>query len=261
MFKKHRAAINAAKGLIQELYLDEPSDIDIRLIAAHLGVNVDYRFLPNEEGHLVRSGEYGTISVNRSAQDTNKWRFVIAHELGHFCLHEHLDQLHLCTELSLHDWYRKNGSEPEANAFASELLMPEEMFRPLCDINEPTIDDIRALSDKFQTSLTSTALRFAQFSPEPCAIVCSSNGCIDWWESSDDFAFTLKRGYQPTRGTVAGAIFSGGGTEEGELYLDGKEWSDDTRSYDLELVESSSKLGKYDSVLTLLWHPYLDDEE
>ena len=67
------------------------------------------------------------IVVSDDAYASGKWRFVIAHELGHFLRHPELDQFRLCTDADMGTWYRA-GPEQEANDFAAELLMPEDPF-------------------------------------------------------------------------------------------------------------------------------------
>ena len=82
-------------------------------------------------GFLVRDAARGkpVIGVN-SRQHKNRQRFTIAHELGHFLLHEG-DVLHVDSDKSfrvnLRDELAGSGTdaaEKEANLFAAELLMP-----------------------------------------------------------------------------------------------------------------------------------------
>lgn len=80
---------------------------------------------------LIKHG-LKTIVVN-SNHHTNRQRFTIAHELGHFLLHNiALDTVHVDAGLIMRrDRSSSTGEdrlEVEANAFASTLLMPKFML-------------------------------------------------------------------------------------------------------------------------------------
>jgi len=246
-----REAIASAKNLLSSLNIRSPDEIEIDLIAAHCGASVTYRPLSHEEGHLLRSADTGLIVVDQRARKSEKWRFVIAHELGHFICHPTLDQLQLCSDTNLNDWYRSSGHETDANFFAAELLMPEFLFAPLCDRTKPSMRDVRDLASKFQTSLTSTAIRMITFSPEPCAVVCSTKGAVDWAFKTQDFAGYITKGQRLTDATYAGDIFAGKSVEDRQQLVDGAGWG-----MGRDVYEHSLKLGGYESVLTILWHPY-----
>jgi len=246
-----REAILSAKNLLSSLNIRHPDEIEIDLIATHCGAAVTYRYLSHEEGHLLRVADTGLIVVDERGRRSEKWRFVIAHELGHFICHRNLDQLQLCTDSNLNDWYRSSGHETDANFFAAELLMPEFLFAPLCDRSRPSIDDVRELASIFHTSLTSTAIRLITFSPEPCAVVCSSKGVVDWSFRTPDFAGYVSKGWRLTDATYAGDLFANKTVEDRQQIIDGAGWG-----IGRDIYEHSFKLGGFESVLTMLWHPY-----
>ncbi|WP_160174504.1 ImmA/IrrE family metallo-endopeptidase, partial [Archangium violaceum] len=113
----------------------------MELIANHLNVLVKRRAIQQEEGRLLRAGNHGVIVVSEAAFNSSKWRFVVAHELGHFLRHPASDNFSVCTDGNLGD-YASSGRETEANDFASELLMPESLFKKLCDRNRPSLRDV-----------------------------------------------------------------------------------------------------------------------
>jgi Zn-dependent peptidase ImmA (M78 family) len=244
---------SAARRVLQELRIRKPADIDVELIAAHYGVFVEYKNLPNEEGHLLRAGSTGIIVVNSRHRGAEKERFIEAHELGHFFRHEGIDQFELCTNQDLGNWYTTSGYETEANVFAAELLMPEALFARGCDRNKPNLHHVRELAAAFRTSLTATAIRFVECSPEPCAVVHSTAGVIDWSFKTEDFAFRPPRGARLTTRTNAGDIFAGKPVADRPETIDGAGWPN---GLDMDIQEHSMKLGNYNSVLTLLWHAY-----
>ncbi len=248
-------ARSAAQRVLTDLRIRKPREIDVELIAAHHGIQVRHRLLHHEEGHLVRAGKRAIIVVDSRHKGSEKERFTIAHELGHFFRHANVDQvdLSLCTSKDLNDWYSTSGFEPEANVFAAELLMPEFLFARRCDRNKPCLNDVRELADEFRTSLTATAIRFVEHSHEPCAVVHSTKGVIDWARRTRDFAFLPARGERLTTSTYAGDLFAGKPVDDRPQLVDGSAWPG---GVDIDLQEHSMRLGSYPSVLTMLWHRY-----
>lgn len=206
----------------------------------------------HEEGRLLRTARLGIINVADTAYASAKWRFVIAHELGHFLRHPEDDSFEACTRGDLSN-YSLGGREAEANDFASELLMPESLFGPCCDRNRPTLRDVAELSERFTTSLTATALRFVQFTPEPCAVVHSTNGVVDWLDWSAGFRPRIKKHTKLDQRTFAGDLFAGTPVIDRPSQVDGDAWSDSPWAVSLDLFEHSKKVSK-NSVLTFLWH-------
>jgi len=254
MTRKPLSIISATvTQLLDELRIQDPSEIDVELIAASKGVSVIYKPLNNEEGHLFRTDDIGLIAVDESALASYKWRFVVAHELGHYLAHPTLDQFKLCTDTDLNSWYQNSGYEPEANQFAAELLMPTPFIKPRCDVNRPSLRDVKKLAKRFQTSLTSTAIRFVEFCPEPCAVVYSTAGTVEWTSKTKNFPFFIPKGMKLTNETYAGDLHNGLEVEDRPQLIDGSGWAS---GREIDLQEHSVKLGRYNSVLTLLWHKW-----
>jgi len=99
-------------------------------IAERLGIQIVYEPFDGElSGVLYREGQDVIIGVNAS-HPSNRKRFTIAHEIGHFLLHKG-NEIHIDRNFRLN--FRDNSSstatnreEIEANAFAAALLMPEQ---------------------------------------------------------------------------------------------------------------------------------------
>ena len=101
-------------------------------IAAQLGVQLSREPVsPHISGLLFRDEQRCIIGLN-ARNSRQRQRFTIAHELGHFLLHE--GELILDTSARM-NWRDDTSSlateaqEIQANAFAAELLMPESMVR------------------------------------------------------------------------------------------------------------------------------------
>ncbi|MCA9618333.1 MAG: ImmA/IrrE family metallo-endopeptidase [Myxococcales bacterium] len=250
---RHQGAIATAQKLVDELQIQEPSEIDIALIAAHLGLHLRRRPLPHEEGRLLRAGSFGLVVVADRAFDSAKWRFVVAHEIGHFLQHPDTDTFDICTGANLFGANLDSGREAEANDFASELLMPSRLFAPLCDRSRPSLDDVSELATAFETSLTATALRLVQLTREPCAVVHSTRGAVDWVDQSSGFIPTLGADQPLGGGTHAGELHAGAPPMSGPQTVDAACWSADARAAGMKLQEHSRHVADT-SVLTLLWH-------
>lgn len=249
----HPAAVASAKQLISKLRIRHAKEIDIDLIAAHHDLLVRRVPLRHEEGRLLRTPRLGIINVSDEAFRSNKWRFVVAHEIGHFIRHPDNDNFEACTRGDLTN-YTGSGREAEANDFASELLMPETLFKKACDRNRPCLRDVGGLAEEFNTSLTATALRFILFAPEPCAVVHSTNGMVDWLDWSQNFRLGIRKRTKLDTRTYAGDLFAGKPVDDRPSQVDGDAWSDSPWARDVDLFEHSRKVST-NSVVTFLWHP------
>jgi hypothetical protein len=109
-------------------------------------------------------------------------RFSLSHELGHLYLEHHV--AHLLRGGKPHgskgEFQHDEQLELEADAFASALLMPSTTFGYHLNRREPTVNGIRALSAKFETSLTATLFRAVNLSDFPCALVSIQDGLVRW---------------------------------------------------------------------------------
>lgn len=248
----HPGAVASAKQLISRFQIRHPKEIDIELIAAALSILVRKMPLQHEEGRLLRTQTHGIVNVSSDAYDSNKWRFVVAHEIGHFIRHPNNDNYEACTRGDLSN-YTGTGRETEANDFAAELLMPAVLFEKNCDRNRPSLRDVGDLAEEFRTSLTATALRFVRFAPEPCAVVHSTNGLVDWLDWTPNFRPRIWKRTKLDGRTYAGDLFAGKQVDDRSSQVDGDAWSDSPWAAEIDLFEHSRKVSST-SVLTFLWH-------
>ncbi len=122
--------------------------------------------------------------------DSPRARFTLAHELGHYFIDEHRNALQsgfAPAHLSICEYESDNLVEREADWFASNLLMPRSHFLQLAKDFSLGMQGILALQRHFQTSVTSTALRYAQMGLVPCLVMKwdFQRGLI-WKFTSDD---------------------------------------------------------------------------
>jgi Zn-dependent peptidase ImmA (M78 family) len=110
-------------------------------------------------------------------------RFTVAHELGHYFLEGHCEHVFADGErrhTSESGFSSDDRFEREADAFAAALLMPRELFRAGCAIVQPGLTAVEALAEKCGTSLTATAIRYADLSEDPITIVVSKDNRVQF---------------------------------------------------------------------------------
>lgn len=242
-----------AQQIIQELQIRAPSEIDIVDIAMVRGAYVKEQSLHGCEARVVRKGSQGIITYSCSIYEEGRKRFAIAHELGHFELHN-TSQMILCSEEDMFVWKDDISQELEANEFATEILMPEEIFlkyikRP----EQPNMETVRKLAKEFNTTLTATALRYVQLSLEPCAIVISKDGVIKWYKKSNSFNFHVKVRDKLSKSSYAFDYYDGIDLPDIPKKVPADSWLSGDIDEEAEILENSVALTSYSVILSLLW--------
>lgn len=131
--------------------------VDIEAIAKHYDISIENKLFDNNiSGMLTKEdGKYKIYVEIRHPE--NRKRFTIAHELAHFFLHKNLDD-------NFEDkvFFRgvlTDSIEHQANNFASNLLMPKEVF--LKEVKEGR-GRIEELSEFFKVSTLAVRVRAKQ---------------------------------------------------------------------------------------------------
>ena len=155
----------------------------------------------------------------------------------------------------------------EADHFAASLLMPRLLFM---DAMRTAGDGLRAfekLADRCGTSLTATAIRYAQCTRDPLAVVLSTGGRINYCFMSDALKEVkdldwIRKGEGLSRGT---ATFSFNQDAECVLRSERVEDSSDLRDWfggeqSIEITEEVIGLGSYGQTLTVLTALDIDEQ-
>jgi len=107
------------------------------------------------------------VSAVEAERSQGRERFTIAHELGHFLLHlgasDSSANFFACREKDIHSTSssrRQRGKEAEANRFAAELLMPEQLVKKLAHQWKASIPK---MSNLFNVSAEAMGIRLTQF--------------------------------------------------------------------------------------------------
>jgi Zn-dependent peptidase ImmA (M78 family) len=145
--------------------------VDVEGIAKHYGIKIKLERVDNDlSGFLYRDDSgHAIIGANRNHHE-NRRRFTIAHELGHFLLHE-AERVHLDSRISGYSLQLRspesatgeNINEREANLFAAEILMPAKFLKK--DLRASTLDLLddeklfKELANKYKVSVQALTIR------------------------------------------------------------------------------------------------------
>lgn len=155
MFKTDSVKLmNQTVQNILETYWDAKIPIDPDFIAEKLGLSIIKDDLSLKPGYL--DVEKKEIYVN-CEETTTRQRFVIARELGHYCLG------HNCSFYETSDARYRIFSEEqkeEANQFALDLLMPAAAVKAVMD--GMGIRDVKRIREMFDVSAKVLQVRLLQ---------------------------------------------------------------------------------------------------
>ncbi len=247
-----------AKQLLSSLGIDDPTQTSIEdLIIYHDGI-VQEIPLNNCDGRMVMKNGKSIVSLNCAIEFPQKKRFVLAHELGHILLHANKEAT-FSDDYSTLEAYKHGIQEKEANDFATELLMPSELFKKACFKQKFGAELIRNLSNRFNTSLTSTIYRYVELGPHPLCVFYSKDRKIQYWKKSDQFRYWIpdRTKLNVPSDSVAEEFYS-----KNRIYL--KNDSDqiiskstwfELRDYDSDtpMFEFCIITPKYSTVLSVVW--------
>lgn len=239
--------------------------VDPFAIAASVGIECQKITTGSPGGSGCLAGQGGTFGIfyNDSYSNDGLCRFTVAHELGHWFLDGHYK--HVFADGAVrHESNSGFGSddpfENEADAFAAALLMPPESFKSASQRLQLGLSAVESLARLCGTSLTATAIRYADLSEEQVAVVSSMNnrvvfskmsGCL----KSKPGLTCLKKNAGIPEGTPTSKF-----NKDSNNVLQGKRtksWSTMDTWFDCggvrQLNEEVKGLGNYGRTLTILW--------
>ncbi|MCC7422362.1 MAG: ImmA/IrrE family metallo-endopeptidase [Planctomycetaceae bacterium] len=242
----------AATALLRKYYIETPEAIDVETIAWLRGkLSVKTGGVSGAEGRLVATPEHGGVIRVAPTSNQGRRRFTIAHEIGHFVLHQRsaIDRTTLRKDFTV---WTTATEEAEANYFAAELLMPEYMIRKRC-VGIPSIQLLDSLAAEFRTSLLATAFQYWDYSKEPVALILS--------EGHDMQSFRPFKGGWPRirfgeihEHSAAGERLAGKAADSGKMVpTPAYAWLEGYDRSDKDIMEDSVYLEYYDRTITLLW--------
>ncbi len=133
-------------------------------------------------GMLIRYDSQYCIAYATHIKSAGFQRFTICHELGHYFIEGHPDAVF--REGDVHEsrsgFVSSVQHELEADHFAARLLMPNALFSAALRRAGEGLGAVEALADICITSLPATAIRYAQMTRDPVAIIVSTGQIVDY---------------------------------------------------------------------------------
>ncbi len=194
-----------------------------------------------------------------NSYETERGRYTLGHELGHFFIDEHRQPMEQGKLRPHPSKILKSDSqiEREADWFSSNLLMPEERFKKAAKKNKGFLG-IKKLGNKFKTSWTATAIRYVKTVSPDSALILWRDGISQWCITSEAYYLSMYKGktaYKAPRGSVTEELLRSSTT--GDIQSKGtllSEWKPRIPTWSTRndiLIEEALCLGNY-GVLTLL---------
>jgi hypothetical protein len=256
--------VKCAEDLVKDLRI-EAFPIDPIRIAQDRGITVQ-SWKPSKKGvsgFLMKNGDAFGISYSSFIPNQGFINFTVGHELGHYFLPGHVDKL-FAGGVNIH--YSQSGfvsnddCEKEADLFSATLLMPDGLFRKEARTSGDGFQAIEKLAGLCVTSMTATAIRYAELSENPVAVILSEAGCVQFCCLSDVLRERqgltwLKRGDSIPSTSVTADFqkvpenIAKGAKANGFSMLD--DWFEGAPR--MEMKEDVSGLGNYGKILTVLF--------
>jgi Zn-dependent peptidase ImmA (M78 family) len=253
--------IQTPSQILGELGIREPADLDIEAISEFCGATIKYKLLQGCEARIVGYKDRAIITVN-SLSKRERQRFSAGHELGHW-MRDRGQVAFQCEDKNFTREWSVNNPEYRANRFASDLLLPSPMFKPLARGLPVTFSAVSELASKFQMSLTATAIRFIEHGWLPSMLVCNTDEGRAWFISSSEISGKFWPLDRPGIHTLAQTLKSGG-SSQGPKDIRSSEWLNHPKANHYWIKEDSVML-RGQTILSLLWwedeQQLLDQEE
>ncbi len=174
-------------------------------IAAAEGISIEAKPAPVKgvSGGIVMTEHLVAIFYSASIKNDGFRRFTIGHELGHYFLEGHAQEIQSApsgTHISRSGFSQGDQSiEIEADHFSSGLLMPTQLTKRLLRGADVGLRGICALAKEADCSLTASAIRAAECCDYPLAVIVSEGTEILYGFWSDSLR-ALRPGDFPRKG-------------------------------------------------------------
>lgn len=265
-----RMAKQKGEALLRDLKIDT-LPVDLFVIAARHDIVVEAKPDTAEgvSGMLLRHGDVFGILHATNIQSDGFQRFSVAHELGHYFLDGHVD--HVLPKDGVHashaGFVSADPYELEADNFAAGLLMPAGLFRRALGRIDAGLEVVELTAGLCRTSLTATAIRYAELSEDAVAMIISTRSTIDYcclsslMKSLPQLTW-LKKGMPVPKGTETAKFNMSPGriasAERAYAEIDIMDWLGGTKS--VPATEEVVGLGAYGKTLTVVTCPSLVDQ-
>jgi len=237
-----------AKDIFTSLDLSVP--VDVYRVSDKFGIEIVFENISDAEAYFICKNANKKIIIDKKLQYESRIKFTIAHEIGHFYLPWHNLDIFKCSTKDISSFKSYNILENEANAFASELLIPiDELMK---DINNKNISMslIKKLALKYGVSLTALAIKAIKNTDENVAVVFAQDGKIKWSFPSREFKREIITN-NIRQWSYAYDFFAEGKTNEVKDTVYSMAWLADGSDCE-SVIEESLPMPNINSVITLL---------
>lgn len=247
-----RDHLTSAERLLISLGVTDPMEIDVEAIALTMGAKVKYRSLEGCAARITGTMEKAVITVDEGSRWRRR-RFSVGHELGHWRYHR--GQTFECKMVNIESPKEYDTLDPErqADRFSADLLMPAYLFRPVADsLKKMTMDGAEKLSEIFDVSLTTAAVRLLELGPAPAMLVCHGPQGRRWFRRHPDLPETFFPPKELDRETYAKDVMDGKIDRSGARKVGADAWTDRYGASEFEVTEQTFRIGE-DCILTMVW--------
>ena len=169
------SALEKAQALFEEASRCFPDGavppFDPKRYAEMLGIPVaSSSRMPNWDALLIPGAEGFRILYNSTVRSEGRKRFSIAHEIAHTLFPDAAAAVRRRAKREDYETAEEIELERWCDKVAAELLMPEPVFQQSIDEFGAEASAIPALAERFEVSLSASAVRFVEMSEEPCAV-------------------------------------------------------------------------------------------
>lgn len=169
-----------AEFIIDEFAIRDPKDIDLEAISIDSGMLVRYENIDGCAAALIGVKDKAIATI-RPSGNRGRDRFSTAHELGHWKMHR--GQSFYCRAEDFGNYpLADKEKEREADTFASHLLMPTSLLKPVIGkLRALSARDLEAIAGAFSTSVTAMAFRITLLDNFPVMLCCYSARGREWF--------------------------------------------------------------------------------
>jgi hypothetical protein len=236
--------------ILADLGIREPEDLDVEAIAQHCGATIRYKPLSGCAARIMGLDDNAIITINVNSS-VERQRFSGGHELGHWMRDRRTASFQCDEQMFVREWSDDNP-EKRANRFASDLLLPAKMFRPLSKGLPITFASAQELADIFKMSLSATAIRLVEYGSYPAMLICNNATGRQWYVASSTVTAKLWPVDCPGQSTQAAALLSRRNHTTGPQDVRANQWIKNFRA-DRYWVKEDSIAWANQSVLSLVW--------
>ena len=230
--------------------------VDLYDLASKIGLRIKEVAAQGFEGALIQTSNKpnGIVAIKESIRELGRKRFTIAHEFGHYILPGHGITGRTCKGENIESKSKRIPShEAAANAFASELLLPASIVKPLVRSRLASIETAEFLSSQFGTSVTAALIKASETTHERCCVVMSTDQIIEWAWPNASFKHFINRRERLSFDSLAFKLFTSDDQNCASGLVPARIWLEDSHlETDAKIYEDSIRQPHYNSVLTIL---------